>query len=118
MTDDELTKEFIKVLSKADAWALQAAEGLPPIPPSLEDGMEVLVCNIDWDGPHTPVDNWIKVADLPTDADPARILKEIRRALKLKTYFKVCKVCEEKNPVGWMNGYVCHSCLEKSGVVF
>ncbi|HSD37965.1 MAG TPA: hypothetical protein VLC92_10700 [Rhodocyclaceae bacterium] len=117
MTDNELAEEFIKVLSKNEARALRASiPMLPPAPLPEEDrdSAEVLVRVISWGGrPHTPVGAWIKVA-----ATPAAIRKEIRRVLKLKTYFKVCRVCGEKNPTGWMDGNTCHQCLEKSGVVF
>ena len=126
MTNDELTTDFIRIKTNKKALPLQTPN--PAIDPSsflmhwVESWspaeIEVFVGQITWRGPHTPSRTWVKVACLPEDADQKRIKKEICRVLNLKTYFKVCDVCGEKKPTGWMGGYTCHSCMEGQGAVF
>lgn len=44
-----------------------------------------------------------------------------QRVLETKRYFRVCKDCGERNPVGWMctDMGVCHECAERNhGIVF
>ena len=126
MTNDELTTDFIRI--KTNKKALPRQTPNRAIDPSsflmhwVESWspaeIEMFVGQITWYEPHTPSRTWVKVASLPEDADQKRIKKEICRVLNLKTYFKVCDVCGEKKPTGWMGGYTCHSCMEGQGAVF
>ncbi len=136
MTDYELITEFIKVLPAKDFAALQQScteEALKDDLRALLDyrlqfpelkaevaqpALIVCVCSIAWQGSHTPISTWIKIAELPEYADAKAIHAQVQRALKLKTYFNTCEACGNKNPTGWMEGTVCHSCLEKEGIVF
>jgi hypothetical protein len=81
------------------------------------EGTDLFVCKITWDGPFTAVNNWIKVASFPPDADPALIHKATMQTLRLKRYFKYCAVCHERKPSGWIYGTTCHACMEKDGAL-
>lgn len=121
MTDDALIEDFFKVAPLQEMLDLIAPRldsemsGLWPVP---SNDVGLFVCKIHWDGPHNPVCNWVKIAEYPANPDPLLIQKEIRRVLKLRTYFRSCDLCGEKNPVGWMEGSTCHSCMENDGVAF
>ena len=108
LTEDDLIRDFFKLAPLKD-------EDLNS-PSVAEFGL--FVRQISWNGPHEPVEQWVKVAEFPADHDSALVRKSILRVLKQKTYFKSCNVCGRTNPAGWMEGDACHSCMEKNGVVF
>jgi hypothetical protein len=78
------------------------------------------VCRIVWDGQHTPVKEWVPVSVLPVMSSPAEIEKAKRALLKRRRFFKVCEMCGERKPDGWMHdNEVCQSCAERElGVVY
>jgi len=103
MDDDKLIAEFIRTVQGSDDKTL----------------IEVKV--IGWDGPHTPVSSWVTAKTLGGTQSPEKLQKAILRVLETKKFFRTCKDCGERNPVGWMTGNmgVCHACAERNhGIVF
>ena len=102
MDDNDLIKDFVR-RTTTDA------------------GVTIEVKVIGWDGPHTPVSSWMTAAKVKGTPSPEKLQKAILRVLENKRYFRVCRDCGERNPVGWMTGDmgVCHSCAERNhGIVF
>ena len=86
------------------------------------DGVELVleVALITWDaGPHTPATAFVEVFRFPSDAPSALVARARRALLRRKRFFKVCTVCLERNPVGWMSdARICQGCAERTlGVV-
>ena len=100
MKDSELLKEFIRVEKTAH-------------------GVQLLVCMIAWDGPHTPVSTWLVVKNLPGGASEAETQLAATDALEDPRYFSRCVECSERKPVGWMHDDdTCQGCAERNhGVV-
>ena len=82
------------------------------------DTIEIKVARLRWDGPHRPIASWETYKYLPKDSSDDDIQKVIKELLSRKKYFKKCKVCSEVKLAGHFNWDVCHSCMEKDGVVF
>lgn len=101
MNDRQLLKQFVRVEVK-------------------EKTVQILVCEIRWDGPSTPISTWEIAKSLPATADAPAIKRAAAALLRDHRYFQVCLECGERNPVGWMlNEGICHSCAETNhGVVF
>ena len=82
------------------------------------DPIEIRVLRLRWDRPHRPITSWEIFKYLPKDSSDDDIQKVIKELLRRKKYFKKCKVCSEVKLTGHFNWDVCHSCMEKDGVVF
>lgn len=100
------------------------------------DGLQLEVCCIDWEGPHTPVSNWVVVKRFDnfvsyedrcneiSSSDVAlsvfELEKEISKLLKNSKYFQICGRCRTLNPVGHMHDdFICQGCAERfSDVVY
>lgn len=76
------------------------------------------VAEITWHG-HTPMTYWNSIKWLDADTPLKKINREYRKLLERRTYFKICEICEERNPVGWMHhNTICQSCAERElGVI-
>lgn len=121
MMNDDLIRDFFKLapLSRAETSANRRSRvAVDSLPLSQPAGVGLFVRKISWNGPHEPVEQWVRIAEFPADPDPALVRQSILRALKQKACFKSCRVCGEKNPSGWMEGNTCHACMEKEGVIF
>lgn len=101
MNDDELLEAFTRVT---------------PTP----DGITLECCVIDWPHPSRPESEWIKVKTLPADSTPEKIETARRALLQRRRFFRTCRLCDERHPLGWMmEDGICQSCGEsKLGVVF
>ena len=100
MEDRELLEEFVRV-------------------ERTEDKVQILVREIRWEGPHTPISTWAIARTLPAAASESDIENATARVLEDDGYFLVCRECEERNPRGWMHdGRICQVCAEANhGVV-
>lgn len=100
MNDRELLDEFVRI-----EWT--------------DDRVRIFVREIHWDGPHTPVSTWVDAGDLPATATETEASAAAARVLEDARYFRVCRECEQRKPVGWMhNGRICQGCAEVNhGVV-
>jgi len=97
---------------------------------SPDGSLVIEVCVLNWDGPDTPVSDWIvakcfdkhsqrkeQVDDLfynrfavPVD----ELEKEISKVLNNRRYFQICGRCCSLNLAGHMcNDYMCQSCGSK-----
>ncbi|MFT7620611.1 MAG: hypothetical protein ACI97A_004268 [Planctomycetota bacterium] len=96
MTDDELTEKFVRI-----------------------DGLSLEVLMISWDGPHSPISEWRQAETLEPDPSQAKIDRAVKAVLSNPNFFRVCYMCEQRNPVGWMHSEdVCQGCAENHlGVV-
>ena len=101
MTDRELRKEFIRIEKK-------------------QNEVQILVHEIRWEGPHTPIHTWAVGKRLPATASEAEIERATAVILEDDGYFQVCLECSERKPLGWMNdGSLCQGCAQtKHGVVY
>ena len=100
MTDCELRKEFVRV-------------------ERTESSVHILVREIRWEGPHTPISKWAIGKRLPDTASDAEVENAIADMLQDHRYFRVCPECNEKKPFGWNDGSVCQRCAEVNhGVVY
>ena len=100
MTDRELHKEFIRI-------------------ERTEKKVQILVREIRWQGPHTPIHTWAVGKNLPATASEAEIEAATARILEDDGYFQVCNECGERKPLGWMHdGAICQDCaVANHGVV-
>lgn len=93
--DAEIVEEFTRVGLATDSCVIEVAQ-------------------ITWDGPHTPVTEWVTALTLPGDASPQSIADARYALLAMRRYFRICRRCKERNPLGWMDdGRVCQSCGEQ-----
>ena len=100
MTDRELRKEFVRV-------------------ERTEKKIQILLREIRWDGPHTPISTWVVGKRLPDTASDAEVENAIADMLQDHRYFRVCPECSEKKPFGWNDGSICQRCAEVNhGVVY
>lgn len=92
--DAELIKDFIRVHKS-------------------KHGVQILVCNIHWPHPHTPTSDWEVIEVLSEFSSEEEVQLAIDRILNNKKYFKFCKECKERNPIGWMHEpKLCMQCAE------
>jgi len=72
-----------------------------------------------WDG-HTPETPWEEVKRLPPTTKESEITKQHKQLLQRRRFFRVCTVCNERQPNGWMHdAEICQRCAEKTlGVVY
>ena len=101
MNDRELRKEFIRV-------------------EKTQNEVQILVHEIRWEGPHTPIHAWAVGKILPATASEAEIEEATARILEDDGYFQVCNECGERKPLGWMlNESLCQECAQANhGVVY
>ena len=100
MTDDELLKEFTRVIS-------------------ADEGVTLECCVIAWPHPSRPESEWVVAKTLSAGATVESIANTRRALLQRRRFFRVCRLCAERKPVGWMiDKGICQSCEEKLGVVF
>ncbi|HDZ8837458.1 hypothetical protein [Aeromonas veronii] len=110
---------------------------------SNEMGLLLEVCQIDWDGPHTPSHQWVCVKQFGETPQPCEhgyplirdvvmegsegkvtpwveVDKAVERVLKNRHFFRVCGGCRLLHPVGHMHDdFTCQSCAEKNlGLVY
>ena len=101
MPDRELRKEFIRI-------------------ETTQNEVQILVHEIRWDGPHTPIHTWAVGKRLPATASEAEIDKATVGILRDDRFFRVCLECGERKPLGWMlNENLCQECAQANhGVVY
>ncbi|MGA9378270.1 MAG: hypothetical protein WBV73_05825 [Phormidium sp.] len=101
MNDHQLVQRFIRVERESD-------------------NINILVCKIGWDGPHTPISTWELVVRLKADVPSPEINAKVHEVLSDKRYFQTCQEYGERNPCGWMyNKSICQGCAERNhGVVY
>jgi len=68
------------------------------------EGIAILVRTIKWPHPHTPRCRWQRVVSLSADADEAAVLATRKAVLRDARFFRVCRECRGRKPVGWMRG--------------
>jgi hypothetical protein len=79
---------------------------------------KISVCQISWDGPHTPVSTWKVVYESKT-ASRKVAAEAISQILNDRRYFEICTECGDRNPCGWMDDRYCQSCAERNhGTVY
>jgi hypothetical protein len=100
MNDRELRKEFIRI-------------------EKTQNEVQILVHEIRWEGPHTPIHTWAVGKSLPATASEAEIEEATARILEDPRYFLTCNECGERKPHGWMHdGRICQECaVTNHGVV-
>ena len=101
MNDRELRKEFIRI-------------------EKTQNEVQILVHEIRWDGPHTPIHTWAVGKSLPATASEVEIEKATASILEDPRYFLTCHECGERKPHGWMlNGSLCQGCAQANhGIVY
>jgi hypothetical protein len=84
------------------------------------DAIAVEVCEISWPTPHTPELKWTEILRVRGEITEKEILKQRARLLQRRHFFKVCKTCGERKPVGWMHDQsMCQGCASQQlGVVY
>ena len=100
MNDRELRREFVRV-------------------ERTEERVQILVREIRWDGPYTPISTWAIARTLPAIPSESEIENAVARILEDDRYFQVCNECGERKPLGWMHDEsICQGCAEANhGVV-
>jgi hypothetical protein len=100
MTDRELRKEFIRI-------------------EKTQNEVQILVHEIRWDGPHTPIHTWAVGKSLPATASDTEIENAAVSILRDDRYFRACLECGECKPIGWMhNERICQGCaVANHGIV-
>ncbi len=100
MNDRELLKEFVRV-------------------EKTQNAVQILVHEIRWEGPHTPISTWAIGRSLPDTASEAEIENAAARILENPRYFRTCSECGQRKPFGWMqNDRICQECaVANHGVV-
>jgi len=101
MNDRELLQEFVRIKR-------------------TDKKVQILVREIRWDGPATPIHTWVIAKSLPDTASEPTIENATADILQDHRYFQVCNECGERKPVGWMlDASICQECAQKNhGVVF
>ncbi len=100
MIDRELRKEFIRI-------------------ETTQTEVQILVHEIRWDGPHTPVSTWVIGKSLSDTASKSEIENATVGILRDDRYFRACLECGERKPLGWMQDEsICQECAQANhGVV-
>jgi hypothetical protein len=101
MTDNKLLAEFTRVSPGADGAVLECLD-------------------IIWPHPSTPESCWMPVKTLSPGLEVGEVEAARLALLHLPRFFRVCRRCGERHPVGWMlDKHTCQSCAERDlGVVF
>jgi len=96
MEDRELLDEFVRVERS-------------------ESELSILVREIHWEGPHTPVSTWVTARTLSVTASESEIEDATVRVLDDDSYFLVCRECKERKPCGRMHdGKICQGCAQRN----
>ena len=96
MTKQELINKFITILN-------------------TDNGIEIWVETIHWNGPHTPVSKKDKWLELKPESTEKEAEQSIDSLLGDTDYFGFCVECREHNPAGWMHEVdLCQSCAERN----
>ena len=100
MNDRELRKEFIRI-EKA------------------QNEVQILVHEIQWQGPDTPIHTWALGKSLPATASESDIENATVSILRDPRYFRTCAECGERKPLGWMQDEsICQGCaVANHGIV-
>lgn len=100
MTDDEVLQHYVRVSSRSGTTLLE-------------------VCEITWDGPHTPFMAWRTAEALPENCSEEQLADAMARIAGEVRYFRRCVECGELKPCGHMQGeHICQGCAERNhGVV-
>ncbi len=100
MNDTELLKEFIRI-------------------EKTQNEVQILVREIRWEGPHTPIPTWAIAQTLPAPASESEIENAAARILEDHRFFRVCLECGERKPLGWMQSdRICQGCaVANQGIV-
>ena len=101
MNHTELLKEFIRI-------------------EKTQNEVQILVHEIRWQGPHTPIHTWAVGKSLPDTASEAEIEEATASILEDPRYFLTCHECGERKPIGWMlDQSICQECAQTNhGVVY
>ncbi len=101
MNDTELLKEFIRI-------------------EKTQNEVQILVHEIRWQGPHSPIHTWAVGKSLPDTASEAEIEEATASILEDHRFFRVCLECGERKPLGWMNDErICQGCAQTHhGIVY
>lgn len=108
---DEIKKEYIRIGAS-------------------RNGLQLEVRCINWEGPHTPVSNWVVVKRFDNvipdenrcyEIDSSEIAlsayeleKAISKVLNSSRYFQICGRCRTLNPGGHMHDdFMCQGCASK-----
>jgi len=84
-------------------------------------GVTLAVPRVEWQGPADPVlrsedQRHVPFGDLLADLVPVHLDEVVRIR---RSRFHTCVDCEQDKPPEWMEGDLCHSCMERNhGVVF
>jgi len=80
---------------------------------------QIHVCTITWEGPHSPVSRWVLAGEFGEEVGADEVEKAVTDLLSDRQYFRVCRECKERNPIGWMHDKrICQGCAERNhGVV-
>jgi len=101
MNDRELREEFIRI-------------------EKTQNEVQILVHEIRWEGPHTPIHTWAVGNRLSATASETEIENATAGILEDDGYFRVCNECGERKPLGWMlDEDICQGCAQaKHGIVY
>ena len=101
MNDTELLKEFLRI-------------------EKTQKEIQILVHEIRWEGPHTPIHTWAVGKSLPATASESQIENATVGILRDDRYFQTCLECGKRKPLGWMlDQSICQECAQtKHGVVY
>jgi len=82
--------------------------------------VQILVREIHWDGPATPIHTWVIAKSLPDTASEPTIENATADILQDRRYFQVCHECDERKPLGWMHDEsICQGCAQANhGIVY
>jgi len=101
MTEAELREHYLRIERKSDRVA-------------------VWLCEVEWDGPHTPTERWGVVAEYPVEIPDADLETACAAWLRSTRYFARCTECREYLATGWMHDdELCQSCAgARYGLVY
>ena len=82
--------------------------------------IEIKVCYVKWDGPHTRETDWRVIKKLKLNASDKEINLAIERLIGNPKYFRECTECKQIHMVGDMDdNFLCHGCAsEMLGIVY
>jgi len=86
----------------------------------VEGETRILVRMISWRGPHTPTSTWVPGTTLSGGATDTGVDEAIRTLLRNSRFFRTCRECRKRKPVGWMDDdHICQACATRNhGVVY
>lgn len=86
----------------------------------VEGEIRILVRMISCRGPHTPTSTWVPATTLSGGATATEVDEAIRTLLLDSGFFRTCRECYKRKPVGWMDDeHICQACATRNhGVVY